>query len=622
MESANVHCSEESGRWAETRGRYTRSVTVVLCTRDRPALLRTALESILAVDYSEFDIIVVDNAPESDATRQYVMGLSDPRVRVIDEPRPGLSRARNTGLSAATGDIVAFTDDDVVVDRYWLRALLDGFDRGTSVSCVSGIVPAGEIRTPAQAFFDRRVGWSEFTDPCVFDWGHPPRDIPLFPFAVRRYGTGANFAVERDVVLRLGGFDEALGAGTAVGGGEDIDMFFRILRSGRQLVHDPAAIVWHRHRTDSEGLLAQTRGYGLGLGAWLAKITGDPGTASLAIKTAVHHAPAFVRHMHAASTESAPPDNLAAHLPPGIADDNVEVHRQRNEDISFGATRWGFASMNPVRSPLIPRDIAVEPAAERNLRTNTVSLIAANLATGVLGLVYWVAAGRLYPEREVGVAAALINSAVMLSTLSLLSIGTSYERFLPLAGTRAGPLLRKGFLVVAATAIVFGLALIAFGPRHNELFQTSWGMVIYPLLVMVLAVFTLQDRATVGLGVARWSAAKNSSHAVAKLIVLVALAWTGSAVSIVAAWGVTAAAIAAYVVVASTPPVSHASPISGTTDPAVSPRALVLLGFVIRYQLGLGDRALSWCRSSCSLSSALRQTRTSPSPGRSSAGCT
>jgi hypothetical protein len=76
-------------------------------------------------------------------------------------------------------------------------------------------------------------------------------------------------------------------------------------------------------------------------------------------------------------------------------------------------------------------------------------------------------------------------------------------------------------------------------------------MAIYPLLVMVLAIFTLQDRATVGLGVARWSAAKNSFHAVAKLVVLVAVAWTGSAVSIVAAWGLTAAAVAACVMVAS-----------------------------------------------------------------------
>jgi glycosyltransferase involved in cell wall biosynthesis len=297
------------------------AVTVVLCTRDRPALLRTALESVLAVDYPQFETIVVDNASRTDATRKYVRGLSDPRIRVIYEPRPGASRARNAGLLAATGDVVAFADDDVVVDRYWLRALLDGFALGSSVSCVSGIVPAGELRTPAQAYFDRRVGWSQSTEPRVYDWECPPSDVPLFPFAVRCYGTGANFAVKRDEIRRLGGFDEVLGPGTSTGGGEDLDIFFRILRSGSQLVHEPAAIVWHRHRADNEALLEQTRGYGLGLGAWLAKIARDPEIARLAVKTAALRAPAFVRHIRAASRESAPSARLATLLPPGIGDE-------------------------------------------------------------------------------------------------------------------------------------------------------------------------------------------------------------------------------------------------------------------------------------------------------------
>ena len=226
------------GAGAQVR-EHADAVTVVLCTRDRAAMLRTALESVLAVDYPNFETIVVDNASKTDATRKYVLGLGDSRVRLIDEPRPGLSRARNAGLLAATGDIVAFTDDDVVVDRYWLRALVDGFARGTSVSCVCGMVPTGEIRTPAQAYFDWWIGWSDSTEARVYDWARPPHDVPLFPFAAGRYGTGANFAVERDVVRRLGGFDEVLGAGSPTRGGEDLDMFFRILRAGRQLVQRP-----------------------------------------------------------------------------------------------------------------------------------------------------------------------------------------------------------------------------------------------------------------------------------------------------------------------------------------------------------------------------------------------
>lgn len=299
--------------------RRQRSVTVVVCTRDRCELLKTALESILAVDYPDFDVIIVDNAPKTTATRDYVLGLSEPRVRLVEEPVPGVSRGRNAGLLAATGDIVAFADDDVVVDRYWLRALVDGFAQGESVSCVSGIVPAGEIRTPAQAYFDRRVGWSVSTAARLYELDNPPEDVPLFPFALRCYGTGANFAVDRHTVAPMG-FDEALGAGVPTGGGEDLDLFFRVLLSGRQLVHEPAAIVWHRHRPDNDALLAQTLSYGLGLGAFLAKIVGDPVTARLAVSTAVRRAPALVRHMRAASKEVEPTDNVAAHLPSNIGD--------------------------------------------------------------------------------------------------------------------------------------------------------------------------------------------------------------------------------------------------------------------------------------------------------------
>lgn len=196
-----------------------------------------------------------------------------------------------------------------------------------------------------------------------------------------------------------------------------------------------------------------------------------------------------------------------------------------------------------------PRDANAEPSAERNLRINTNSLIVANAVTGVLGLVFWIAAARTFPAREVGVAAAQINSAVMLAFLSILSIDTIYERFLPVAGSHARSLLKHGFLVVAVVAALAGSALVVFGPRES-LFESGWTMATYPVFVVVLAVFTLQDKATAGLGVARWSAVKNAIHSVGKLIVVLALAWTGAAVSIVLAWGATAAAIALFVLVA------------------------------------------------------------------------
>lgn len=295
-----------------------RAISVVVCTRDRVAMLQTALDSIRAVDYPNFEVVVVDNAAATDATRDCVAGLNDPQVRVISEPRPGLSRARNAGLLAATGAVVAFTDDDVVVDRDWLTAVDRGFTRGTSVSCVSGLVPAAELRTPAQAYFDARVGWSSQLQTRLFDCAAPPQDIPLFPFAVGHYGTGANFAVDRAMVLALGGFDEALGAGSPTGGGEDLDMFLRLLRAGGQLAYEPSAIVWHRHRASSTGLAAQSRTYGLGLGAWIAKIACDRRTGPAAVATALRRAPAFLDHLAHSAATARPADNLAELLPAGL----------------------------------------------------------------------------------------------------------------------------------------------------------------------------------------------------------------------------------------------------------------------------------------------------------------
>ncbi|TGD86837.1 glycosyltransferase [Mycolicibacterium sp. CH28] len=294
------------------------SVTVVICTRDRTALLESALASVLSADHPDFSVIIVDNAPRTDATRRYVESLADPRVQLITEPEPGLSRARNAGLLAATTDVVAFVDDDVVVDPAWLSILVRGFDYGRLVACVSGMVAAGELRTPAQAYFENRVGWSESAEARTFEWSRAPEDVPLFPFEVRHYGTGANFAVDRRVALGLGGFDERLGAGTPVSGGEDIDMFFRILRAGWQLVHEPAAIAWHRHRSTPDDLRAQTRGYGLGLGAWLAKVAMDPAMALLAAKTIVQRRSALVRHLRSASRNAHPTTALEPDLPADI----------------------------------------------------------------------------------------------------------------------------------------------------------------------------------------------------------------------------------------------------------------------------------------------------------------
>ncbi len=290
-------------------------VSVVLCTRDRPGPLRDALRSLLAVTHPAFEVVVVDNAPTTPATREVVAALSDERARVVTEPRPGLARARNRGLIEARHDVVAFTDDDVVVDQAWLQGLLQGFGRSDRVACVCGMVPSGELRTFTQAYFDQRVTWARSCTPRVYDIADPPADAPLFPFQVGRYGTGANFALRREVAFALGGFDEALGVGSPTRGGEDIDMFVRVLLAGHQLAYEPAAIVWHRHRADMEALREQIAGYGVGLGAWIAKLLVDHRTAPMVLARAVGglaHARRMTRVELAQRSTDTAPEHLAA----------------------------------------------------------------------------------------------------------------------------------------------------------------------------------------------------------------------------------------------------------------------------------------------------------------------
>ncbi|WFR66459.1 glycosyltransferase [Curtobacterium flaccumfaciens] len=268
-------------------GRSDRRITVVIGTRERPEPLGRAVRSVLGSDHDDFEVVVVDNAPTTTRTRDVVAAIADPRVRYVLEARPGVSRARNAGLALATGDVVAFVDDDVVVDRGWLRAIAAAHERDDDVWCVTGLVPSGELRSPTQRYFDERVTWARNLERRVYRVSEPPPDEPLFPFAVGSYGTGANMSVRRGPVLALGGFDVALGPGSPARAGEDPDLFTRVLLAGGALAVEPAAVVWHEHRSDRAALRSQAVGYGTGLGAWVTKLVLRPRTLAAVLRRGV-----------------------------------------------------------------------------------------------------------------------------------------------------------------------------------------------------------------------------------------------------------------------------------------------------------------------------------------------
>ncbi|MFK4151100.1 glycosyltransferase [Streptomyces fungicidicus] len=246
--------------------------SVVVATRERAGQLARALDSLLAQDHPRFEVVVVDNAPVTGGTRELVERKYGERVRYVCEPVPGLAVAHNRGLALARGEVVAFTDDDVVADPRWLGELTAPFAADPRLGCATGLILPARLRTPAQVLLESHGGFAKGFTPTTYDPGDPPRDEPLFPFTAGRFGSGANMAFRTDVLRAVGGFDPATGAGTAARGGDDLYGFVRVLAQGHRLRYTPYALVWHHHRETWSDLETQAYGYGAGLTAYLTAI--------------------------------------------------------------------------------------------------------------------------------------------------------------------------------------------------------------------------------------------------------------------------------------------------------------------------------------------------------------
>jgi glycosyltransferase involved in cell wall biosynthesis len=243
-------------------------ITVVICTRERPGALARALDSVLAQAYPDFRVLVVDNAPVTDATAEVVRSAARRGpVEYLVEPKGGLSFARNTAVAAAPGEILAWLDDDEYADPNWLAEVARALADHPEADVVSGVIVPAELETRAQLWFEQFGGHSKgraFT-PDVFSPATAHRQSPLYPLPP--FGTGANMTFRAGVIERIGGFDTALGAGTPAMGSEDTLAFTQVLLDGGMIVYQPSAVTFHYHRRDLEGLHKQMIGYGSGLTA-------------------------------------------------------------------------------------------------------------------------------------------------------------------------------------------------------------------------------------------------------------------------------------------------------------------------------------------------------------------
>jgi len=248
-------------------------VSIVATTRDRPQDLEDCLHSLLELEYPSYEIVVVDNAPSTNETSDLVqkIRMQHANVRYVLEEIPGLSQARNCGMIAARGEIVVFTDDDIVADPAWLTALVSGFSVDDNVACVTGLILPKELDTPAQVWCEEHGGFGKGYTRKIYDTGKNRPQDPLFPYRISKFGSGANMAFKTSTLRKLGGFDPALGAGTPTRSGSEFPPLFNVITNGYQIVYEPSAIIYHEHHREFQKFAKQFYGYGVGFTAFLTK---------------------------------------------------------------------------------------------------------------------------------------------------------------------------------------------------------------------------------------------------------------------------------------------------------------------------------------------------------------
>ena len=281
------------------------AISVVVSTIfERKTDLATLLECFAALDYPQVEYVIVDNRPVVPVGDTLAKLVAEHHcVRLIHEPRPGISAGRNAGVAATTNEVVVFTDDDVKVGTDWLRAIGTRFARQPSLQAVTGLILPWELETPAQIWFERYYGgfsgertyapltlephrgslsFLRHSRVNVLDAaGNRQRQFAIY--GVGSFGAGANMAFRRAALERIGAFDVALGTGTPSRGGEDLAMFVSILWHGGQIGFEPNAVVHHRHRQTFDGLVKQLRGNGVGFTAMMASLISTDRRHALAI---------------------------------------------------------------------------------------------------------------------------------------------------------------------------------------------------------------------------------------------------------------------------------------------------------------------------------------------------
>ena len=258
---------DKRGLGGDPRGKEARplSVSALVCTRDRPGELRRAIASVLRTEFSRFELLVVDSSrgPHTQRIVERFRSL-DKRIRYLRSNRTGLSAARNLAIAKVSAELVVFTDDDCVVKRGWLGAMVRAFEADEEAGLAWGeVIPARDVSSDG------------FIVGCHIEQYRGVKGKSRsrrFRFTARPSGgIGANMAVRRKVVIGLGGFDPALGPGGQFFACVDGDMTVRCLLEGYHVYESKESYVYHHGIRDWEEERSSMRRAWFGIGAAYVK---------------------------------------------------------------------------------------------------------------------------------------------------------------------------------------------------------------------------------------------------------------------------------------------------------------------------------------------------------------
>lgn len=249
------------------------TISVAVCTRDRPEQLERLLVSLAGQTERPHEVLIVDNAPSTERTRQ-IVGERFADCRYVLEPVQGLDFARNRALREASGEVVAFIDDDAVAAADWVAATAAVFAESPRIAACTGNVSALTLASPGARLFEATGGFGRGERRIHLPPGAGPKPPGLpRPFAAWAVGIGfgASMAVRRRVALALGGFDEALDMGAVLPGGGDQDILWRALEAGHEVIYEPRVRAQHEHRSELRDVELQILGHGRACVAMLTK---------------------------------------------------------------------------------------------------------------------------------------------------------------------------------------------------------------------------------------------------------------------------------------------------------------------------------------------------------------